>query len=48
MLMFQVPGGGGYCMNYQDVMNLSLDVRDFLIEYMSEEFDKYNNEVSKI
>lgn len=47
MLMFQLPNGGGYTMNLNDVMDLDVDWRDYLLEKENEWFEEYKNNVSK-
>lgn len=39
--MFQMPGGGGFCMQYSEVMDLTSEWKKYLLEKYEENFDKY-------
>lgn len=45
VLMFQVPGGGGYTLSYNDVMNLDVKWKNYLLEKQDEWFEDYNREM---
>ncbi len=47
MLMFQIPGGGGYTLNYNDVMNLDVEWKKFLLDEAEERFEDHKREMEK-
>lgn len=48
ILMFQVPGGGGYNLNYNDVMNLDVEWKNYLFEQATDWFEEYQRETENI
>ena len=46
-LMFQVPGGGGYTMSFNEVMELDLEWKKFLLTKSNDWFEEYSSEIKK-
>lgn len=47
ILMFQVPGGGGYNMTFKDIMDLDINWKNYLLEKGEDWFTEYERKIEE-